>query len=146
LYLNAHTSNEASAQAALLAQSTGVTKTDVYRDALIQFDPKVRDLWVVAPASTKGAVKRSAGLIKVPPVETVEISSLATVVRKLEDLKADLPNLPTRRASDRLDTIIRRVKAMEAQTRQMHLDRRNALVESIVRNNQDDLSPTRRTP
>ena len=118
-YLNVHTAQEGSVRAAELARANQTTKSDIYRDALISFDPRVRKFWPVPPSTRRGAVKRSNKLTRIPPVDSAELSSLAAIARKLQELQNDLPGMSTTRVAERLQTVIRKVRVLESQIREV---------------------------
>ena len=103
------TSVTASAAVSRLAVQHGCTKTDIYRLALIKFDPAVESLWPPrrrTPAQISTAHRLLTPIAGTPPPP----NGKAKLIAALRALHADVANMSTPQIRERLDTIINKLE------------------------------------
>lgn len=128
----ASTAHSASIEAGREALARGVTKSDIYREALIAFAPEVAELWPRAPIQRAGAAARSARLIHLPPAESADTRELGVILAKLESLRADLPRLSTARVNSRFDTVLKKTRRLHERMVKVLADKRAASADHAV--------------
>lgn len=114
-YTQQPTSQTASLAVGRMAVENGCTKTDIYRLALIRFDPSLEDLWP-KPKRTPAQVRGSRAYMvdydptpkraQAPPAP----SGKAKLITALRGLRDSLPTMSTRQIAARMDTIIRKLE------------------------------------
>ena len=104
------TSLTASAEVGRLAVQHGCTKTDIYRLALIKFDPSIESLWP-SPNRTPAQISTAHSQMLTPIAGTQPPSNgKAKLIAALRTLHADAANLSTPQIRARLDTIINKLE------------------------------------
>lgn len=104
-HLNEPTNARASAAAGVLADERGTTKTAVYREALIAYDPAVEELWPAiehTPARLEG-IKRTRATVEPKPSRS---HSVTMAIKSLRWLHKSANRLTTKELQNRIDAII----------------------------------------
>ena len=104
-YLNEPTNARASETASILADERGTTKTAIYREALIAYDPAVAELWPAiehTPARLAG-IKRTRATVEPKPRRSL---SVTMAIKSLRWLHKSANRLTTKELQNRIDAII----------------------------------------
>lgn len=104
-YLNETSNERASHKASVMADERGTTKTAIYREALIAYDPAVTELWPAiehTPARLAG-IKRTRVTVEPKPRRG---HSVAVAIKSLRWLQKSANRLTTKELQNRIDAII----------------------------------------
>lgn len=104
-YLNETSNERASHKAGVMADERGTTKTAIYREALIAYDPAVSALWPPiehTPARLAG-IKRTRVPVEPKPRRS---HSVTTAVKSLRGLLKSANRLTHKELQNRIDAII----------------------------------------
>lgn len=104
-HLNEPTNTRASVTAGILADERGTTKTAIYREALIAYDPAVAELWLAiehTPARLAG-IKRTRVTVESKPRRS---HSVTMAVKSLRWLHKSANRLTAKELQNRIDAII----------------------------------------
>ena len=112
-YTNQTTSQTASLAVGRMARERGCTKTDIYRLALIMFDPSIEALWPAAKRTDAQIAGVRSYMVdyepkrKPDPAGSAGKAKLVAVLRTLRD---EVPNMTSSRIQARLDAIIKKLE------------------------------------